>query len=532
MQEAKEMLRKRQQGYGRPMLTGFVAGKRAMVVGKRRVFSSRWEFFGDFLLDNMKTVMGREWGAAASLAMPDHALFRWLRRTEEARKRDPVSVSLPIRGYSSALSRLCYALYLIEHNDKPPKSLIKRLRHPTNFALALYEAIVASAFALAGAKIDGAEDTKGNQPKPEFFATFPGREPYAVEAKRKQSWKAEFNLESESFVAELTGWLRDKLHASSKKKLTNPIYWFELGIADGVTEQHAKGLRQLINAAVTSAETMTVNGQRPPPAYVFITNNPDLANDDATHLNFYGLLMGFAMDNFREETVDVETAMDRHDKHRPVRWVHDCLSLVQQVPASFEGVPDELLDERGQPINTLKIGSLIGYAGKDGDERVGWIEEVASLHKEAYVIVKDRSTAERASIRIPLTDQEAKAAKKFGNAIFGKPEAPQEPIDDPLRWYDRMLEIYADYPRKSLLLQIKGHPRLEEFRALSTEDLFVRVAREHTKSMVFKTVQAELGCYQDQSRTGAVPVPSLTEYRKSTSSMENQREPRGSRARR
>ncbi|SJM34632.1 hypothetical protein [Mesorhizobium delmotii] len=467
------------------MLTAFNSGKRVVVVGKRIAYSPRWEFVSDFLLDNLKTVFDREWGASASRIMPNHTLFRWLRRLNEARREIGVGVAMPIKGHLSALNRLGYALYLIEHNDKPPKSLIKRLRHPTDFDPALYEAIVASAFALAGAKIDGAEDAKGNQPKPEFFAKFPDGKTYAVEAKRKRSWKAAFDLESEEFIAELTKWLRDKLYASSKKNLTNPIYWFELGIGNQMSEQQLERLRDLVVAAVNSAEEITVNGQPPTPAYVFITNNPDLSNDDATNLSFFGLLTGFVMDDFREELLDLETAMDRHDKHRSVRWVHDCLALVQQVPTSFEGIPDELLDERGQPIETLRIGKLIAYPRKDGSQGVGKIEEVACLDREAVVVVADEATKQRVIAKVPLTEQEAKAAKKLGNAIFGKPEAPHSVITDPLRFYDRMLEIYADFPHESLLIQIEDHPRLEEFRELSRNELLIQVAREFTKRMEF-----------------------------------------------
>jgi len=479
------MLRKRQQGFGRPMLTAFDGGKRVIVVGKRIVHSSAWQFVSDFLLDNLKTVVGRDWGASASLSVPDHPLFRWLRRLQEVRSQVGVGVAIPVKGHLSALNRLAYALYLIEHNDKPPKSLIRRLRHPTDFDPALYEAIVASAFALAGARIDGVEDAKGNQPKPEFFAHFPNGKTYAVEAKRKRSWKAAFNLDSEPFVAELTGWLRDKLHGASKKHLTDPVYWFELGIGSEMSERQLERLRELVVYAVNSAETITVKGQPPSPAYVFITNNPDLANDDATSFAFFGLLMGFVMDDFREGTVDLETAMDNHDKHRSIRWVHDCLALVQQVPTSFEGVPDELLDDLGQPIDTPKIGGLIKYPTQDGGERIGRIEEIASLDREAFLVVGDKETHERVMVKMPLTEQEANAAKRLGNAIFGKPETPHKTITDPLRFYDRMLEIYADYPRESLLIQVKHHPELEEFRRLGTDDLRIRVAREITKTVAF-----------------------------------------------
>ncbi|WP_235983909.1 hypothetical protein [Mesorhizobium neociceri] len=483
LHEAEEMVRKRQQGHGRPMVTSLYDGRRVVVVGKRMVHSAKWQFVSDFMIDNMKHVFGHDWGAAASRSTPDHTLFRWLRKLQEARKDVGGGVALPAKGHLSALNRLAYALYLIEHNDKPLKSLIKRLRHPNDFDPALYEAIVASAFALAGAKIDGAEDAKGNQPKPEFFATFPDGRTYAVEAKRKRSWKASFDLDSEAFVAELNGWLRDKLHGASKKNLDKPVYWFELGIGDEATVEQLERLRVLVTSAVRDAEAITVKGDPPRAAYVFVTNNRDLVNDDASNLMFFGLLMGFAMDDFREATLEIETAMELHDKHRPIRWVHDCLALVQRVPNNFEGVPDELLDERGKPIETLRIGGLFAYPRRDGSEGFGTIEEVTSFDSDAYAIIADEETKDRVMVKVPLTEQEAAAAKKLGNAIFGKPESPNEPITDPLRFYDRMLEIYANYPRESLLNQVKNHARFAELEKLDTEALRVRVAREVTKML-------------------------------------------------
>lgn len=478
--EAQEMLRKRQQGFGRPMITALNSGKRVVVVGKRIVHSADWRYVGDFLLENLKTVLGREWGASASLAMPDHRLFQWLQQLHEARNKVGVGDGIPVKGHLSALNRLGYALYLIEHNDTPPKSLVKRLRRPTDFDPALYEAIVGSAFTLAGAKIEGAEDVRSNQPKPEFFAKFPNGKTYAVEAKRKRSWRAAFDLESDAFVAELRSWLRDKLHGASKKLLANPVYWLELSIGEEMTEAQFDRLRELVLDAVKDAETFTVKGRPPSPAYVFVTNNPDLVNDDAIDLKIFNLLMGFAMDDFREGIVDLETAMDRHDKHRAILWVHKCLELVQQVPTNFEGVPDELLDDSGQPIDIMKIGTFIKYPREDGLEAFGKIEEIVSIDRNAFMIVADRKTERRVMVKMPLTEQEANAAKKLGNAIFGKPEAPREAITDPLKFYDRMLEIYGNASREELLHSIDGHPELEEFRRLGREDLVIRVAREMT----------------------------------------------------
>jgi len=494
------MLRRRQQGFGKPIISILHNSVRFVAVGKRLFYSQRWLYFTDFLLHYLKSSFGSEWGSRASKTIPEHPLFRWLDRLQQAYRIGPDKPIL-ISGYISALNRLAYALYLIEHNDKPSKSLLRRLRLPETFDPACYEAIVEAAFALAGASIEGAEDRRSSNRKPEFFATFKSGERYAVEAKRKASWKTPFDFDSEEFAGELKAWLRGRVYAASEKKLMKPVYWFELSIGERLTDDDAEKLRKLVGDAIEDAETITVDRKPPQPAYVVVTNNADFANDDASDIRQFALLMGFRMDDFRDGYVELETAMEHHDRHRPIRRVLECLIEVQQVPVSFAGVPDELLDEKRIPIDTLKIGNRISYPRKDGSQGIGKITEITSGSEEAWAAVHDESLDEHCLIKIPLTKQEAKAAQKFGDAIFGKPDGPHENITDPLRIYDRMLEIHANYTRASLLKQLESHPLIDDFKKLSDGGLRIRVAREMTKRI------ASMGNRNEPPQTGVSAMP-------------------------
>lgn len=478
------MMRARHQGYGKPLITFVLKDTRFVAIGLRVMYSNRWRFFADFLLDYLKDVLGREWGASAMKAIPDLPLFRWLRRFQQARNEVGPGKPLPYRGYLAALNRLGYALYLIEHNDKPSKSLIARLKHPNTFDAAAYEALVASACALASASIDGVEDEKGNKPKPEFFATFKFGRRYAVEAKRKQKWTAPFDLESEEFITELRKWMRGKLHAASSKELVNPVYWFELGIGATLDQKSARRLGDLIGESIAHAEDITVNKQPAKPAYVVVTNNSDFADDDSTGGAMFALFQGFRMEDFREDIVELEEAMDRHDKHRDIRRVLERLEEVQQVPTNFDGVPDELLDEHGQPFTTFKIGDSLDYTRKDGTKAVGRITEVTANGNEALAAVYDDETNESFIVKVPLSEREAKAAAKLGDVIFGKPVGPHQVITDPMRFYDRMLETHAKYQRPYLLRQLEKHPDFQAYQELPDDELRVRVAREMTRRIV------------------------------------------------
>lgn len=501
-QEAAEMLRRRQQGYGRPIVSTERDGYRFVVVGNRLSYSRRWRFFPEFLIANMKRVMGIDAGLISEETMPDYPLFRWLRALKEARLKLARTGPISATGGLSALSRFAYALYLIEHNDKPPKSLIKRLQKVNDFDPACYEVLVSSYFALAGASIDGAEDGSGGGSRPEFYATIMGKT-FAVEAKRKRGWKTAYNLDSEDFRAELRSWLRNKLYESSKKELTNPVYWFELGIGHAMKEPEVRRLGQLVDEAIDAAMGITVKGEKPSPAYVVVTNSAEFANDDVPNVVQFALFFQFHMEDPTPRAMSLEEAMARHDKHRPIRHVLQAMVSVQMLPNSFAGVPDELLDQDGNAIETLRIGQRIVYPKADGSEGVGTITEVAALGDRATAVVFDEVEKTRTIVGVPLTPQEVKAVERLGNAIFGKPEGPHENITEPMRWYDRMLEIFADYSHESLMTEIGKHPLRNEFAKLSRDELHVRVAREATKARKWQSSELEAEKSSSSTSTGA-----------------------------
>lgn len=492
--EAAEMLRKKQQGYGRPMITAYVDGIRFVQVGTTLAYSRKWGYFPDFLLDNMKRVMTPAWGSNASKKMPNHPVIRWLRQLDDARKSAVAGQPLKTRGGTAALNRFAYALYLIEHNDKPQNNLVARLRNANDFDAACYETLVESAFAVAGAAVEGAEEVQDDSRKPEFIATFPDGRKFAVEAKRKKGWRNAFDVGNPDFQRELQKWIRGMLYKASAKKLINPVYWFELGIAD-LSADHVPQLHELIVAAIDGAEDLTVKdeltGKCDPAqaAYVVVTNYPEFARDDAERWSQFAILHGFRMEDMRDGVIDLETAMERHDKHRPVRRVLEAMLEVQTVPSSFAGLPDELLDGTGTPIETLGLGQSIVYPTEAGGEAQGTIEEITAMDDKAWVIVHDENAGKRVIVPVPLTSQEQVAVAKHGNAIFGKPEGPHENITDPLRFYDRMLEIYSDYKHEHLMNQVRGHPQRDALAKLSRDELHVRVARERTKSMEWRARQ-------------------------------------------
>ncbi|UXN60487.1 SEC-C domain-containing protein [Phyllobacterium zundukense] len=479
--EAQEIVRKRQQGHGKRIISAEFQGQRVVAVGNRIVFSPKWTFFTDFLLSYLPEVMGRDWGAQAKKHGLKHPLFGWMDKFTAHSKQHDTSKGAPAVGFVTGIFQFAYALYLMEHHDQLPKSLIGRLRQPDHFQPAVYETVVAAAFALAGAKI---EDAQAKSDKaPEFWATMKSGRKYAVEAKRKNSWKNAYDLNSDVFRSELRSWLRNKVHAASEKKLSNAVYWFELSIGTNFSEADLPPLYALIQQYVREAELMTVGKQskeKPVPTYVFVTNHPYFANDDVKEVKRLIFLDGYRMDDFRsEDLVSLEEAMERRDKHKDMIWVYQCFMEVETVPSTFDGTPPGL----SGVSESLQIGKKLDYNLPDGTPAQGTIYDIVAFGDSATVAIKDEITKASHIVRVPLSSEEAKAAAIYGNAAFGKPEGPTRNYGgDILGLYDRFLEIYADYPRESLLLQIRGHPDYKTFVKLDDDALRIRVAREITKS--------------------------------------------------
>ena len=76
--EASEIIRRYQQGFGRPIISVEMDGFRLVAVGKTIKWSKGWRFFTDFLLDHLKDTIGRPWATQALREGKTHPVFTWL----------------------------------------------------------------------------------------------------------------------------------------------------------------------------------------------------------------------------------------------------------------------------------------------------------------------------------------------------------------------------------------------------------------------------------------------------------------------
>tara|TARA_R100001244_G_scaffold44182_16_gene40102 strand:- start:1545 stop:3095 length:1551 start_codon:yes stop_codon:yes gene_type:complete len=487
--EASEVVRRYQQGFGRPIISTKMDSYRIVAVGKTIKWSKGWRFFTDFLVDHLKDVIGRPWAIQAQREKKSHPIFTWLATMSDVAAANRATNSTAFlsngKGHLGALWKLGYALYLIQHNDELDPKIVKRLRSPVSFRATYHETQIASAFAVSGFKIKMAETGRTSKSSPEFWAARKNGLRYGVEAKCKNHWNSAPDVDSVEFQNELRQWIRNQLYNASVKKLQNAIYCFELSLFADLDKNQWNAIAEQIKAVLKEAESLKIKGQAPVPAYVIVTNNVDVLRNQDFTVNRVAMLFGYCMQDWYDNGVEVEieTAFDSHDKHQDVHTVFKCFEEIDEIPQSFDGTPT-ILDENGNmiPMQT-RVGNRIEFPDANGSPQVGLIYDITTANNEAWLCVE--SNGEHQIVKMQLAPHEIAAVKRYGDAVFGKPEEKRKNLEgDPLKFYDWIMSVFENYDRKALLVQIQNHHDFEKISELPDDQLRIRAAREVTKAAI------------------------------------------------
>jgi hypothetical protein len=487
--EASEIVRRQQQGLGKPIISVVSNGYRLVAVGKRIKWSKNWRFFSDFLIDHLKDTIGRPWAIQAQRESKGHPIFEWLVTMQGIASASGNSKSSVFnsrcKGHLGALWRLGYALYLIDHNDELDHQVVRRLRSPRSFLAAYHETQMAAVFAVSGFEIRMAEIGRRTEKTPEFWATLDSGERYSVEAKCKNGWTASRSVNNENFKSELRKWISNQIYNSSIKNLSKPIFCFELSIDEELSSDEWNIIFSHIKYYIKEAEDIKIKGKPASPEYVIITNNADVLRDNDFQINRIAMIFGFKMENWLDSDVevDVEIALEWHDFHRYIYHIFRWLEEIEEIPQSFDGMP-KYLDDSGDELDIeVRIGAQIEYPDANSVLRTGTIYDVCSTGDEAFASV--RSDGGHHIVRVPLLPHEAESARRYGDAIFGKPEEKRRDLKgDPILFYEWIRRVFNSYDREALLNQIKNHPDNGAYSSLSLENLRIRAAREVTKAAI------------------------------------------------
>jgi hypothetical protein len=514
-QRASENIRKQQQGYGNPITSWFDEGRGLRFVAVKTTvhWSKDWLIFPNFLDYFMKKQLGLEWGERER-SNGQHPLFRWLQKTQEHsgnKSGEPKVKTIVMMGFIACWLHLAYALYLIAHHDELPKRLIRRLRDPVCFMPAYHEAIVGAALAVAGMALSCAETKSGSKPTPEFRAkSKTSGKTYEVEAKRKNSWNTPTgDVTNADFQGELEIYIRDQIYNASRKRLNNPIFWFELSIPTLVSEADWQTVVKVASAVIRDAEeTIKVDGQQIAAAYVIVTNHTFLANEDVTGMPRFGYLQTLRIEDFPlGQPMEIEAALEGYDKHRDIFGLMEAWKTACEVPTTFDGSPPELLDSDGKPQRTIKIGDIIEVPGMDGNTVRARIEDICSSGNDNAVVCVG-ANGYQWLVKMPLTEGEVRATERFTDAVFGKDNSSRRlRDDDPFDLYDWFLEAYSKMNQEQISKFFEQNPNLAQYQHLPLNDARKRIAREYTKSMWAHHQHHQTAEFQGANVEGATSPP-------------------------
>jgi len=326
---------KRIHGYGRPIESWKRGSTRFVRVNKTELSSDNWRTFLDFLMGYVTFCFGKEWWIA-ELAKPEAERHPVVVQSEKIREtvnggelNAQDLVSLTPTGPMLSLIGLAYDLYLCAHNEEIPTELMRRLKDPSQYEGALYEAFVIGTFARAGFAVEFENERDISRTHCEFTATNRGTGlKFSVEAKAVTSRSTRAG-NSASHPP-----IRGKLHEALKKKAEHPrVVFIEVNRSIEKAGQPA-WLNSFYEQILDAEKTLTVDKQPAPPAYVFVTNRPLLIEGigpDGEH--FEAASMGFKLEDYPPER-----APDMLHLHR-ARMRHIEIYQLLQAVYSLSAIP-------------------------------------------------------------------------------------------------------------------------------------------------------------------------------------------------
>lgn len=458
--------RQRQQGLGRPIISGQLGKRRIVAVKNRLLHAEGWKTFHDFLLEYIKIALGRDWGNA-EIAKPlqdRHPILQWYDRVYQSQAALGTAgkiSEMPANGAVMAYLLLAYDLYALDHNAELQEKLVNRLRHPDQFLAARYEVFVAAALIRAGFTIEFEDEDDRRSSHCEFVATY-------MKTGKKFSVEAKCRAENGKFR------LGKQLCRALKKSANHErIVFIELNIPDTIGSEDIPPELERAISAVQAFEGRKIDGHALPDAYVIITNSPWHYHLEEEQVRFFAGAEGFQIPDFGQDIAfpSLRDAIKAREKHHAVFAIMDSLREHRIPPATFDGEIPEFAFGDADPRTRLLIGQQYAIPGPNGAPRVGTltsacVDETKSVAMAAFYY--DDGSADIQSV--PLTAAELSAWRKYPETFFGRTEQSPK-IEDPLDLYDFMLASYSKTPAERLLEFLANAPDFAQLRGLSQPEL-------------------------------------------------------------
>jgi hypothetical protein len=460
--KANELRREKQQGLGRPIIEGKVAGYQLMAVGNN-VHYGKWKTVFDFLDNYVLTKFGKDFGNdELKKPMAERIpFFQWYdtrARYVASLPKDAAGVYTgQMTGAILAYFGLAYNLYLLEHNAELQRRLLKRLKNRDQFYGAYYESLVAAFCILAGLELKLENEDDGNTTHVEFSARNPKTgKTYSVEAKSRQPNKTDLNV-------------RNQLYAALVKEAAHErVVFIDINVPDEALNDQQKVLDGITTPIKNAEGSMTIAGKEAPPAFVIVTNHPYHYDLDGSGGRRMAVPVGFKVKDF-----GYGVAYPSHvAAFKAKRERADLYSMMEalgnySIPTTFDGEIPEFAFKQAE--RRFVIGETYEFA-PEYPGLIGTLYQGLVAGRTAHLMLKSpdgkhfRMTAE-------LSDAEMAAYKQHPETFFGTIQEVGKNHTDPMEFFEALYNIHKDWPRESFLKNLKGAPDFDQLSQLDDEEL-------------------------------------------------------------
>lgn len=466
-QAARNIERERQQGLGRPIISGKLGGRRLVAVKNKILYSDKWKTFHDFLFDFIKRKLDPEWGTA-EIAKPlaeRHPILIWydhVCRAQQAHAVPGQISNMVANGAAISYLRLAYDLYAIEHNSELQAKLIGRLKHPEQFLAARYELFVAATMIRAGYTIVLEDEDDRTSSHCEFTATHTatGRQ-FSVEAKCRTG----ANLRPG----------RQLQRALAKRADHERIVFIELAIGEltegDVLPRELSAALQLIRRLEGGKDN---DGNDLPRAYVFLTNSTTHLALESIDNRSYVIGEGFQIPEFKIDGTfpTLRALIDAREKDRALTSLMESARDHAFPPVTFDGEIAEYALGVLDPTQRLIIGRRYQLDDGTGGKRVGVLTSATVAENESKVygaLWFEDGTAE--IFAWDMQDAELEVFRRHPDTFFGEPAQRSSNAQGPLELYEFFQSGYKNTPRERLLELLQGSPDVAQLQARSQPEL-------------------------------------------------------------
>jgi hypothetical protein len=483
---------------GKPIIAVKHEGHQIVAVKNRLYFSKSWKTFPDFLMAYIRDVLGSEWGNG-EIAKPKgerHQIIQWYQSfclyQQESNLPNGKVRSTEVNGLVTCYLGLAYNLYLLAHNVDLQTLMVTRLKDRSNFQGAFYELMIAGALIRAGYELILEDETDRRTKHCEFAAIHKASgKRYSVEAKMRSVNGLLGKTEKDGSNDQKTlGKIITHLHgALTKPSEAERLVFIDIN-APMDTNISEENRPEILDAATKKIIDYENNPQAPDAeAFVFITNI-------AMHRHLYERPVlavspiGFRIAGFNRHGhygFAEKYALDQ--KYKRLFDIADAFGKIGSFPTTFDGsLPSD--NTPGGP-ERLQIGQTYNFTDAIPGGLIGTVQSAVVMENTKTVhIVANTPDGHGYILAEQMSDAAFADYLQNKEAYFGEIQNVSKTSKTPYEFFCRMMEIYVDYDRAQLAVQMNMKPydpRIagmsdQQLREYISEQIALQVANKQTSA--------------------------------------------------